>query len=756
MSTTHLPSPFTPKRRTVESAASFRTPVPPPLLTPSRPGTAASLISSRTIAEASASVVFRHKTRRNKTFLKDNEASAALLPQPLPQGIPYVANFTTFDELLKRNILQQPQSEQVHLGTEDVRLIYDAKCVDQNLTPCWDREVRFMELLSSSCRGSFFTLTENGLGRTAAEAIAHILSVDGTYSILDLSGNRLRDDGTECIARLLRVNDTIVHVGLRSNDIGYEGGIALADALENNNTVTSLDLGAHSGINRNHLGSRGAAALGNMLKSNCVLCTLSISSNGLGADGVSQLAAGMEDSKSLTTLDLSSNNLGADGARILASVLESTVLQNLHLQRNVLTDKGGVQICSSLMRCIDSGMETLETLNMEHNDLADGFAKKIAAIIQSSSKLRKLRLGGNDLSEGMKAIADALADNKHLVELSLSECHVDAKDGAALSAALITNRVLKTLDLSKNRLGDEGTAAIAESVRRNKTLVSLNLASNGIGDVGGVALARSIRDNPTLQELNLRHNTMTTKTGEVLDDELRSNTSLQKIDVTYNDFTYKCFSGIQHTLARNAAAWTARVVPRLQGEIEALDEKQKELVQVEEDTELERRVIKDRGDQILRRKEEARMLTEKFRQELHELEEKFAAAKQQAESAEEAYRFAEDRNSAEATILAGKRNGLESKTQNERDRREKMIRDMDKYRKQLKSIQDAETEALKPLLQELAKVEPERNSDKADCKWQSEQLSTLNLKRKQLEAQLQMSTQGTTPMPGAKKPAPKK
>ncbi|CUF05632.1 leucine-rich repeat protein, putative [Bodo saltans] len=751
----------TPQKKRTESAQIQRTPAPPSVAfssSGSRPGTAASAsVYSRTAADGAASVIFRHKTRRNRTFLKDNDANAAVLPQPLPQGIPYVANYTTFDELLKRNILQQPIDEQVHLGTDDVRLIYDAKCVDQNLTPSWDREVRFMELLSSSCKGNFFTLTENGLGRTAAEAIAHILSVDSTYSILDLSGNRLRDEGAKCVAKLLTVNETLVHVGLRSNDIGFEGGQALADALCDNNTVTSLDLGAHSGINRNHLGSRGASALGTMLKANSVLCTLSISSNGLGAEGVAHLAAGMEENRALTHVDLSSNNLGYEGARVLASVIEATELQNLYLQRNGLTDRGGLQLATNMQRTIDNSSETIETLNLEWNDLGDGFAVAMARVIATTTRLKKLKLGGNDLTGGVKAIADALIENRSLVELSLSECHVAGSDGVALAAAIAANKTLKVLDLSKNRLGNDGVAPIAEALRKNKVLVSLNLSSNGIGDAGGVALTRFIKENSSLQELNLRHNSMTSTTGNLLDDELRNNSTLQRIDITYNDFTYKCFSGIQHTLSRNSASWSARAVPRLQGEIEVLDVKQKELVQVEEDSELEKRGIKDRGDQILRRKEEVRTLTETFRQEIHELEERYASAKGLAERAEEAYRFAEDRNSAEGTILTGKKNNLESKIQNERDKREKIIRDTDKLRKQLKAIQDAEVDLMKPFLQELAKMEAERNSDKADCKWQSEQLATLHLKRKQLETQNGTSTNGTTPMPGSpSKAAPRK
>lgn len=742
----------TPMKRT-ESATHSSTRMP--TLVPSRPGTAAS-VSSRTIADGSAAVIFRHKTRRNRTFLKDNEASATVLPQPLPQGIPYVANFTTFDELLKRNILQQPLDAQVHLGTNDVRLIYDAKCVDQNLTPSWDREVRFMELLSASCKGSFFTLTENGLGCVAAEAVAHILSVDSTYSILDLSGNRLRDDGAKCVARLLAVNDTLVHVGLRSNDIGFEGGQAIAEALCNNNTVTSLDLGAHSGINRNHLGSRGASALGTMLKANGVLCTLSISSNGLGAEGMAHLAGGMEDNRALTQIDLSSNNLGYEGARVLASVLESTELQTVQLQRNGLTDRGGMKLATSMIQGIDNASETIESLNLECNDLGEEFAKMMAKVLSTTTKLRKLKLGSNDLSVGITAFAEALGDNRCLVELSLSECRLVESDGAALGAALVANKTLKILDLSKNRLGNDGVVPIADALRRNRSLVTLNLAANKIGDAGGTSLTRFIRENATLQELNLRHNSMTSRTGDLLDDELRSNTTLQRIDVTYNDFTYKCFSGIQQTLARNAASWGARVVPRLQDEIDVLDVKQKELAQVEEDSELEKRNIKQSGDEMLKRKEDARQVTEALRQQLHDLEERCAAVRTQTERVEEAYRFAEDRNSAESTVLAGKRNNLESKTQNERDKREKIIRDTDKLRKQFKAIQDAEAELMRPLLQELARAEAERNSNKADCKWQSEQLANLHIRRKQLETQLGLSTQGTSAAPGAKKPAGKK
>jgi Ran GTPase-activating protein (RanGAP) involved in mRNA processing and transport len=725
------------------------------MYTPSRPTTAASTASNRTrtTTEDIATLLFRQKTRRAKTFLKDNDAAEELLPQPLPPGIPYVANFTSFDELLQRNILQQTTDEQVHLGTDDVRLMYEAKCIDQNLKPTWEREVRFMELLSANCKGTFFCLTETGLGKTCAEAVAHILSVNDFYSILDLSGNRLRDDGAESIAKLLRVNESVVHLGLRSNDIGHRGGQAIAMALCSNNSITSLDLGGHGGINRNHIGTEGAAALGDALRVNAVLCSLSVSSNGLGSEGMTKIGIGLQGNKTLARLNIASNNLGYEGAKVLASILESTELRELDLSRNSIGDRGGQLLFQALARGVESGMETLQKLNLEHNDLGEGTAKKAVALISGSRELQVLRLCGNDFGGGIKDLADAIGDSRELREVTLSDCLIKGPHGAFFATTVANTRRLERLDLSKNRLSDEGVSAIAETLRHNKTLLKLDLGSNMITDVGGLALARVLRDNKTLQDLDVRHNQMTTVSGDAMDDELRRNTTLQKMDVTFNDFTYKCFSGIQQTLQRNLAAWTAEVVPRLHSDIAALAEKNQDLVKYQEEIDVERRLCKEHSEQLLRRKEEVRVIAEKFRNDLSELDGVVSETRRRCETAEEAHRFAEEKVNTESTQLAGKRNGIDNKTQGERDKRERIVRDIEKLRKQLKSSTDVEAEMLRPLQAELTRVEQERNSDKSDAKHQGELLANLNIKKKQLEISLGISTAGVTPAPVKAPPA---
>lgn len=727
------------------------------MFTPSRPITAASTTGStrtRTSTDDISTLLFRQKTRRAKTFLKDNDAADALLPQPLPLGIPYVAHFTSFDELLQRNILQQGSDEQVHLGTDDVRLVYEAKCIDQNLKPTWEREVRFMELLSANCKGTFFCLTETGLGKTCAEAVAHILSVNDYYSILDLSGNRLRDDGAESIAKLLRVNESVVHLGLRSNDIGHRGGQAIAQALASNNSITSLDLGGHGGINRNHIGTEGAAAIGDALRVNAVLCSLSVSSNGLGSEGMTRIAIGLEGNRTLAKLNIASNNLGYEGAKVLASILESTELRELDLSRNSIGDHGGQLLFQALSRCVE-GVETMQKLYLDHNDLGEMTAKKAALLISASKELQVLRLCGNDFGPGIKDIADAIGDSRELREMTLSDCLIKGAHGAFFAASIGTTRRLERLDLSKNRLGDEGVSAIAETLRFNKTLVSLDLGSNLISDVGGLALAKVLRDNKTLQDLDVRHNQMTTTSGDQMDDELRRNTTLQKMDVTFNDFTYKCFSGIQQTLQRNLALWTAEVVPRLNQDIAALSEKNQDLVKYQEEIDVERRLCKEHSEQLLRRKEEVRVIADKFRNDLAELDAIVGEHRRRCEHAEEAHRFAEEKLNNESTQLAGKRNGVDNKTQSEKEKKERVTREIEKLRKQLKSSTDVETEIMRPLLADFQRVDQERNGDKTDAKHQGELLSTMSIKKKQLEISLGISTANVTP-PVAKAAAPAK
>nr|CCC89756.1 ribonuclease inhibitor-like protein [Trypanosoma congolense IL3000] len=704
----------------------------------------------------SQAYLYNHKTKGRRTFLQDQQSSSTRLPRILPKGLPYAANFISFEELLSRGTLQTCSQEEVDFSVNDLKILYQAKCLDQGLSPSWEREMRFMELISSNCKGTFFCLRESGLGPMSAEAIAHILSSNTKYIVLDLSGNRLLDEGACLIAKLIRINKTLVHVGLRSNDIGHVGGEALANALLQNNTIVSLDLGAHSGINGNHIATEGAKAIGNVLRANKVLSHLNLSCNGLGHGGISFIAEGLDGNCSLTHLDISVNNLGYMGAKVIADALENCNITHLSLQRNNLTDSGGAVLFEAITAAVENGEDRIEYLNVESNDLGVKSAKAIQRMLGASSSMKQLRVSLNCFGPSSKYIIEGLADNKGLQSLYMASCGIRETDGQPFTTGLAVNSTLQHLDLSHNRLRDAATTCIAEAMKSNKGLINLDLSCNNIMDEGGAAIAMFLKCNTSLRVLKLRRNCMSSVTGDLLDEQLRCNKTIEKMDVTYNDFRYKCLIGIRATLAKNAEANKALAVPKLRAEVEGLSFKEKELAQAEDEIEMERRIIKDRSEQLLRRKEEARVAVEKSRREIVDVEKTLAAVQSRLQTAEELLHRTEERVSHEMTTINARVSNMEARLQQEKDRLDRANREMDRMRRQIKQLEEAEAARLRPLLMELDIAESDRDREAKACRYESDKLATLELTRKELEMKLGISGKASAARPTPTKSPSKK
>eukprot|EP00758_Cryptobia_borreli_P003974 Tbor_TRINITY_DN409_c0_g1::TRINITY_DN409_c0_g1_i1::g.3165::m.3165 len=689
-------------------------------------------------SDEAAALLLKKKTKRVHTFLKDNQSSGEILPQPLAPGMTYVCNFTTFEDLLNRHILQTDSNNEVHLTSHDVRVLYEAKSIDQNLKPTWSREVRFMELLNSQCKGQILCLKENGLERISAEAVTHVLQQNPHYSILDLSCNRLRDEGAIAIADLLLINEDLVHLSLCSNDIGYEGGIALAKALEHNCTICFLDLGGLCGINRNHLGSRGAAAIGEMLMKNQVLYSLNMSSNGIGLEGVSLLAEGLKHNTTLAELNLSSNNIGAKGCQALATVLDQTNLVKIDLQRNAIGDVGVLK----LAECLESShiiQHSVAELRLESNNIGEIGIKALAGLVKLSPTLTKLYLCKNNIKSGLQAMAIELQNNNVLKELMMSDCKIPESDIIHLARNLHSNRRLEKLDLSKNNINEEGAKAIGLMIKNNRRLLYLDINGTNIGN-GAVHIAHGLRINNVLQELNLRHNGISNSTGEILEDELRFNTSLQRLNVEYNDFSYKAIQGIKQILNRNIATWEGDGVPRLTAEKEKLESKLRELYQTQEEMDSEKRIAKEMTDHLLRRKEEGRHNSERFNRERDILTEKLIELEALAKEATDALYAEQDKQTQKRLINDQTQGNINRKINLEKEKKDKLVRDTEKLRKQLRESLEAEAEVLRPIQRELDNMLIEEESAKTEAKSESEILSTVMVKMKMLEVELGLST----------------
>ncbi len=117
-----------------------------------------------------------------------------------------------------------------------------------------------------------------------------------------------------------------------------------------------------------------------------------------------------------------------------------------------------------------------------------------------------------------------------------------------LAALLGKNPAIKTLLLNVNHLGDLGVGILADALRENKTLVELGVASNGIASVGGIALIEAIQGHPTLTHLDLGYSPSTRVLGaqsnsigdvgaEAIGKFLRSNQTLLRLNLRGNGIT---------------------------------------------------------------------------------------------------------------------------------------------------------------------------------------------------------------------------
>jgi len=107
---------------------------------------------------------------------------------------------------------------------------------------------------------------------------------------------------------------------------------------------------------------------------------------------------------------------------------------------------------------------------------------------------------------------------------------------------------------------DAGVLKFAPALAYNKSLKILGLSNNYIGDVGGMALAKALEHNHVLVQLELAKNWLTDKSVEGVDENGRTcgwanllfhNICLESIDFTVNKFTDGGGGAISSALDKN-------------------------------------------------------------------------------------------------------------------------------------------------------------------------------------------------------------
>jgi hypothetical protein len=192
------------------------------------------------------------------------------------------------------------------------------------------------------------------------------------------------------------------------------------------------------------------------------------------SEGINAIADAFRVNGALTALNLSSNSLEDEGVSAVCKAIQSnkeTKLASLNFENNGIGPVG-----ASAVAAMVAVTGALTVTNLLRNQLDEASAKMLAEV----AKQKGISLCG--------IRRDQTTANFSNQNLELPDVILLASD---LSQADVTGGLTK-MSLAKNKLGEEGIKAICEALKQNKTLKEFDLS--GYNNIGGEAGAKHVAD----------------------------------------------------------------------------------------------------------------------------------------------------------------------------------------------------------------------------------------------------------------------
>lgn len=210
------------------------------------------------------------------------------------------------------------------------------------------------------------------------------------------------------------------------------------------------------------------------------------------------------------SLNLAHNRISDKvAAQILRNAVRApvpTALQTINLSHNALASSS-VCALSDLLR----GSKTLTALNLSHNELKDRDLHVLCEALQKNQTLTRLHLSENKFGiAGMVSIAKFLEENAKIEEVYLSWNQIRGLGALKIVEALKFHASLRALDLSWNALDSNEllkprsvVSALADALANNKMLVHLDISNNHLDLEDCSLLAKQLESNQTLIGLHM-------------------------------------------------------------------------------------------------------------------------------------------------------------------------------------------------------------------------------------------------------------
>ncbi len=170
--------------------------------------------------------------------------------------------------------------------------------------------------------------------------------------------------------------------------------------------------------------------------------------------------------------------IGDEGTEILANTLNTSILENLGLDFNRISDSGAIALAGSLSKC-----SVVQEVSVECNSIGDSGATALADALVHCTSLRRLDLQGNSLGDkGAVAIAKA-AKNLPNLDLYLHNVNI-TEEGIDTVLELRTRTRIRSMELTSS--WDSVSEADVDTLKNALycgNLPALNVSSTNIYNI---------------------------------------------------------------------------------------------------------------------------------------------------------------------------------------------------------------------------------------------------------------------------------
>ncbi|KAJ6911597.1 hypothetical protein NC652_022019 [Populus alba x Populus x berolinensis] len=185
--------------------------------------------------------------------------------------------------------------------------------------------------------------------------------------------------------------------------------------------------------------------------------------------------------------------------------------------------------------------QILEEVSFAANGITAEGTKAFDRVLQSNISLKTLNISGNPIGdEGAKILCEILVDNAGIEKLQLNSADLGDEGAKAIADLLKKSSTLRVVELNNNMIDYSGFTSLAGALLENNAVRSIYLNGNYGGALGANALAKGLEGNKSLRELHLQGNSIGDEGVRALMSGLSSTKAkLTHLDIGNNSISAK-------------------------------------------------------------------------------------------------------------------------------------------------------------------------------------------------------------------------